>query len=93
MAEKKVETLEAKRHLDRILREVSKNGDRYVVQADGAPVAVVVPVAMYERWKRDRGAFFEELEGIARRSGLDPDSADHLSTEAVSAVRDRGRNV
>jgi prevent-host-death family protein len=87
MAEKRVGMLEARRRFGDILRDVSAKGDRYLVQDHGEPVAVVVPVSLYERWTRDRDEFFDALQGVARRSGLSPEEADELAEEAVASVR------
>lgn len=90
MAEKSVGAVEAQRDLATILRSVSGQGDRYVVEERGEPIAAVVPMALYERWKRERDALFVEIERVSRRSGLSPVEADTLADEAVAAVRRDG---
>ncbi len=85
--EKLVGAFEARRQLGKILKEVSAKGDRYVVEYHGEPVAAVVPIELYEQWKREREAFFDKLEAISERANLPPDEADALAHEAVQAVR------
>jgi len=51
--EKMVGAFEARRQLGKILKEVSGKGDRYVVEYHGEPVAAVVPIELYEQWKRE----------------------------------------
>ncbi len=90
MAEKLVDAVEARRRLGEILRAVSADGDRYVVEDRGEAVAVVVPVDLYERWKRDRDEFFDDLERLGRRASLSPEEADEIAEEAVNAIRRAG---
>lgn len=93
MAEKRVGLLDAQGRLEEIVTAVAKTGDRYVVQENDHAVAVVVPVALYERWKRDRTSFFDDLDGLAQRGGLDAAEADRLADAAVAAVRGSGRSA
>ena len=88
--EKMVGAFEARRQLGKILKEVSGKGDRYVVEYHGEPVAVVVPIELYEQWKRDREAFFGKLEAISERANVAPEEADALAQEAVQALRQAG---
>ena len=44
-------------------RQQPGRGDRYVVEYHGEPVAAVVPIELYEGWKRRR----EALSSRARR--------------------------
>lgn len=85
--EKLVGAFEARRQLGKILKEVSGKGDRYVVEYHGEPVAAVVPIELYEQWKRRREAFFDKLETMAAESNLPPEEADALADESVHAVR------
>ena len=85
--EKKVGADEARRHLGQILKGVSSRGDRYVLEYHGEPVAAVVPIAVYEGWKRRREAFFDRLEEMGETADLSPEEADRLAAEAVRAAR------
>lgn len=78
---------EARRQLGKILKEVSGKGDRYVVEYHGEAVAAVVPIELYEQWKREREAFFDKLQAVSERTNLAPEEADALAQEAVQAVR------
>ncbi len=86
--EKMVGAYEARRHLGQILKEVSGRGDRYVLEYHGEPVAALVPLALYEGWKRRREAFFERLGDMGAAADLSPDEADELAAEAVRAARE-----
>ncbi len=85
--EKTVGAFEARRQLGQILKQVSGRGDRYVLEYHGEPVAAVVPIALYEGWKRRREAFFDRLEEMAATADLSPEEAERLAAEAVRAAR------
>lgn len=79
--------IEAGQQFERVLESVADRGDSYVVEYRGEPVAAVVPLKLYEQWKRDRDAFFDELEDMARQADLSPAEADALALESVEATR------
>src|SRR5215216_4058968 len=85
--EKTVGAFEVRRSFGRILQEVSAGGDRVVVERNGQPVAVVVPIDVYNQWKRSRADFFERIRRTSERANLTPDDADQVATDAVRAVR------
>lgn len=87
MRERKVGAFEARRQFGRILQEVTAKGDRFVVERHGEPVAAVVPIEVYEQWKRARNKFFDRLRAASEQSNLTPEEADHLANEAVEAIR------
>lgn len=87
--EKTIAASGARRQFVRMLEEVSARGDRFVVERRGEPVAALVPIAVYEHWKRGREEFFDRLQVIAERANLPPDEAEELAREAVRAVRGR----
>ncbi len=87
--ERIIGAFEARRQFGRILQEVVARGDKYVVERHGEPVAVLVPIEVYEQWKRRREAFFDQMEEVAARANLPPEDADSLAQEAVQAVRAR----
>ncbi|MBI2908969.1 MAG: type II toxin-antitoxin system Phd/YefM family antitoxin [Chloroflexi bacterium] len=86
--EKKIGAYEARRQLGRVLREVAGKDDMYIVEKNGEPVAAVVPMHMYEKWKKEREEFFDWMEEAAKRANMEPDEADRLAAEAVRAVRE-----
>jgi prevent-host-death family protein len=89
--ERTVGAFEARRQFGKILQDVVARGERVVVERHGQPVAAVVPIAVYEQWKRERDAFFVRIRAVAERADLTAEEADRLAEEAVRAVRaDRG---
>jgi prevent-host-death family protein len=85
--EKTVGAFEVRRQFGKILQDVAAKGDRVVVERHGAAVAAVVPIEVYEQWKRARTAFFDQLRTAAERANLTPQEADELAAEAVQEVR------
>ena len=85
--EKTIGAWQARREFGRILQQVAARGDRIVVERHGEPLAAVVPMEVYEQWKRGRERFFETLQRAARQANLSPEEADALAAEAVAAVR------
>lgn len=78
---------EARRQFGRILQEVVADRDKYVIERHGQPVAAVVPIEVYEQWKRQRRAFFDRVRQIAEDSGVAEEEADALVDEAIRDVR------
>jgi prevent-host-death family protein len=85
--EKTIGAFEVRRSLGRILQEVAANGDRVVVERNGQPVAAVVPIEVYNQWKRSRAEFFERMRQASEHANMAPDEADQLAAEAIAAVR------
>lgn len=85
--EKIVGAFEVRRSFGRILQEVAARGDRVVVERHGEPVAAVVPIDVYNQWKRSREQFFERMSRASERANLSPEEADQLAADAVKAVR------
>ena len=85
--EKTVSTQDAPQRFGELLQEVTDRGDRYVVERDGVPLAVVVPFALYRQWKRRREAFFQEMRETTDRVNLSEDEAIRLTDEVKRAAR------
>ena len=87
--EKTLAAPEVGRRFDEVLDDVAGNGRRsvYVVEREGRPVAALIPIAIYEQWKRDRDAFFQQMEAASQRANLSPEEADRLADEAVRWAR------
>jgi prevent-host-death family protein len=90
--EKTIGAFEVRRQFGKVLQEVASKGDRFVVERHGEAIAAVVPIEVYQQWKRARGEFFDRLRAVADQARLSPQEADELACEAVEAVRpDRSR--
>ena len=85
--EKTIGAFEARRQLGRVLQEVAAKGDRYIVERHGERIAAVVPIELYEQWKRTRMEFFDKLRAVSQRASLTPPEADKLAHDTVTGVR------
>ena len=87
--EKTVGAFEIRRNLVKVLQDIAARGDKYIVERHGEPVAVVVPVEVYEQWKQSRSRLFDQLHRAQTHANLSPEAADALAAEAVKAARSR----
>lgn len=85
--ERTIDAADMRRGLDEMLDGVATSGDQVVVERDGRPVAAVVPMRLYEQWKRERDAFFDRIEATTRRVNMPEDEAMALALDAQRAVR------
>ena len=85
--EKLISAQDAPQRFSDVLHEVSDNGDRYVVEQDGVPLAAVIPFALYAQWKQRRQRFFTQMRETAEQANLSEEEAIQLTDEAKQAVR------
>lgn len=85
--ERTVAAFAARRQFGQLLREVETLQEQVIVERNGHPVAALVPIAVYEQWKRQRDAFFDRLEATAARANLSEDEAIALALEAQHSAR------
>ena len=86
--EKSVNSSSLRSKLSPILDDVQFNRDNYIIERNGRPAAVIVPVNIYENWKQSRQRFFELVEEVqAANKDADPDEVMELVLEAQQAVR------
>ncbi len=89
--EKTIGAFEARRKFGQLLPEVAAKGDKIVVERHGEPVAAVVPIEVYNQWKRERQRFFDQMRKISQQANVDEDEAMALALEAQEAVRAAAR--
>jgi prevent-host-death family protein len=87
LMEKTIGAFEARRQFGKILQDVASKGDRVVVERHGEAVVAVIPIEVYEQWKRSRSEFFDRIRTIADTADLTAEEADELAQQAVKAVR------
>ncbi len=85
--EKTVGAFEIRRRFGKILEAVTSRGDKFVVERHGEPVAAVVPIEVYNEWKRGREEFFDRIRSISVEADMSPEKAAQLTRQAVKAVR------
>ena len=91
--EKTIGAATVRRKFGQLLEEIYYRGDKIVVERRGRPMAVLVPVELFESWQEQREQFFALIEE-ARERNQDVDS-DVLETEiedAVHAAREEKRS-
>lgn len=90
--EKTIPAYEARRQFGKMIREVESKGDSYVVERHGEPVAAVVPLQVYENWKRSKERLFriiEEAQANAQRNApnMTEEEIMDLALEATAWAR------
>jgi len=85
---KTIPAFTARRQFGQILHTVEVDGQPIVVERHGEAVAAVVPMQVYQQWKKGREAFFARLKAIAQQSDVfSEEEAVSLAAEAVTQVR------
>lgn len=87
--EKRVSAFDVRRAFGQMLQDILKHKDKFIVERHGAPVAVVVPIEVYEQWKQTRERFFATLTSGQAAGNLNEEDAAQLAAETVQAVRSR----
>lgn len=85
--ERELGVTEAREKLSAVVDKVQHQGDAFIISRHGKPAAVVVPVEVYENWKKQRSEFFDLIRDLQERADLDPEEAERLAAEAVAAAR------
>ena len=86
--EKTISAMAARRKLGQVLEEVYYQGNQFIVERAGKPMAVVVPVGQYQQWKERREQFFAMIDKVrGRNEDATPEAIDAEVEEAVRAVR------
>jgi PHD/YefM family antitoxin component YafN of YafNO toxin-antitoxin module len=78
---------EIRRHFGKIKQNVLAKGERYLIKRHGETIAVVVPVEVYEQWRKSRERYFATLRIAQKNANLNPEEAETLAAEAVTEAR------
>jgi prevent-host-death family protein len=86
--EKMIGLTEARKQFSGIVNEVMYQGDTYVIEKQGKPAAAVVPMDVYEQWRRRRERFFDLIRD-PQEQNLDVDAASIMQDvlDAQQALR------
>lgn len=87
LMEKVLGITKAREDFSTIVEQVQHQGDSYIINRHGKPAAAVVPVQVYEEWKRQRQEFFEFIRQVQQQADLTPEKADQIAHEAIKAAR------
>lgn len=86
--ERKLGITEARGNFSEIVEKVQYQGDTFIISRHGKPAAAVVPVEVYENWKRQRRQFFDAIRKIQDANlDTDPDEVMRDVLQAQQAVR------
>ena len=86
--EKELGVTKARENFSEIVEKVQYQGDAYVISRHGKPAVAVVPVEVYENWKRQRRMFFDAIRQIqGLNEGVDPDKVWEDVLQAQTDLR------
>lgn len=78
----------ARETLSDVVEQVQYQGDTYIISRHGKPAVAVVPIKVYENWKRQRREFFDAVRRIqSTNEGVDPDQVIKDVLQAQQALR------
>ena len=82
---------EARQAFSNVIEQVQHQGDSYIISRHGKPAAAVVPVEVYESWKRQRKDLFDAIRKIQEANrDADPDEVMQDVLQAQQAIRSSG---
>lgn len=89
--ERMIGLTQARKQFSEMVNQVMYQRDTYVIEKQGKPAVAVVPLDVYEAWRRRRGRFFEMIREMQDQN---PDvSADIVMQDVLDAQRTvRGEN-
>jgi prevent-host-death family protein len=87
LMERQLGVSEARKEFGDLVEKVQYQGDTFIISRRGTPAAAVVPVQVYENWKRQRDELFSLIREMQAEADINPEEAVLLAGEAVSAVR------
>lgn len=89
--ERTIGVTRARDEFRKIVDQVQYQGDKYIIERHGAPAVAVVPVDIYENWKKQRQQLLELIREVqAANADTDPDEVMQDVLAAQQAVREQG---
>ena len=86
--EKELGITEARKQFASLVEHVKYQGDSYVIVRRGKPAAALVPINIYDRWRKEREQLFEVISKIQEANPqVDPDQVMKDVLEAQQAIR------
>ena len=90
MMENKLGLTKARESLSTMVENVQYQGDTYIISRHGRPAAALVPIQVYQKWKKQRQEFFDLIKEFQNVSGdTDPDEIMRDVLEAQQAIRSK----
>ncbi len=92
MAERQMSVKEARQQLPSLIQEAYYRGDRVIIARHGRPMAVIMPIEEYERWKARRQEAFAVFDRIwEANKDADPGAVERIVAEEARGVTKRRR--
>jgi len=86
--EKSIGVTKARDQFKSIVDEVQYRGDKYVINRHGKPAVAVVPVEIYENWKKQRMRLLELIHEVQEANpNAHPEEVMQDVLEAQQAIR------
>lgn len=86
--EKSIGVTKARDQIRSIVDEVQYRGDKYVINRHGKPAVAVVPVEIYENWKKQRMRLLTLIQEVQDANpDADPEEVMQDVLDAQQAVR------
>jgi prevent-host-death family protein len=79
--EQVIGAFQARRKFGKLLRDVEIKRDPIVVERNGEPVAVLVPIDLYNHWKRECQEIFDSMRMPAERANMPDEEASEFALE------------
>lgn len=87
--EQRLGITDARKILSKLVERVRFEGDSYIIERHGQPSAAIVPIEVYELWKRQRDEFFALVRRVQDSTGdPDPEQVMQDVLDAQRAVRE-----
>lgn len=83
----------ARENFSELVEQVQHRGGAIIISRHGKPAAAIVPVEVYESWKRERQAFFDLIRQVQRKADLTTEEAQRLAYQAGAAARAQGESI
>lgn len=87
---KTLTAIKARQNLGEVLEEVYYNGDQYIIERAGKPMAAVVPLWQLQTREKHKQRLFDMLDSVWKSTPpAKPAIVDREVAEAVRAVRSK----
>lgn len=92
--EKSIGVTKARDQFRSIVDEVQYRGDKYVINRHGKPAVAVVPVEIYENWKKQRMRLLALIQEVQEANpDADPEEVMQDVLEAQQAIRSQSNQT
>lgn len=80
--------IKARKNLGRLLEETFYRGDEFIIERAGKPMAVLISVQEFERWRKQREADFAVFDEVrAKAADAVPDKVEEEVGQALAEIR------